>query len=253
MKFFNGAHSTFKLAFDAYLRSKSLSPKVLYDQIEASIRSVYLSKASSMREAFSHWSMPARNNFFEMVRFDFGVDEQFKVYLMEVNMSPNLSTAHFIQNRLLYEQVVYNLLSLVGVASHIHRMTASTRWHGDESEMLASDRDITVFIDDCAEGGMCATQIYGGSSCKSTSLPARCSLCRNCLSSDDKRILRQAVAEHIHRAHCKRVFPPTMESPEAAKIESVAMEGYRTLRLTARDIWMSEFFRGKCIQDRSWC
>ena len=31
-------------------------------------------------------------------------------------MSPNLSSKHFAGNRLLYEQVIYNLLRLVGVA-----------------------------------------------------------------------------------------------------------------------------------------
>jgi hypothetical protein len=35
---------------------------------------------------------------------------------MEVNMSPNLSSKHFAGNRLLYEQVIYNVLRLVGVA-----------------------------------------------------------------------------------------------------------------------------------------
>ena len=51
-----------------------------------------------------------------MVRFDFVLDKELNVYLMEVNMSPNLSSGHFYRNRLLYEQVVYGLLSLVGVA-----------------------------------------------------------------------------------------------------------------------------------------
>ena len=56
------------------------------------------------------------SNYFEMVRFDFVLDQELNVYLMEVNMSPNLSSAHFYANRLLYEQVVYGMLSVVGVA-----------------------------------------------------------------------------------------------------------------------------------------
>ena len=34
-------------------------------------------------------------------------------------MSPNLSSAHFRQNVPLYEQVVYSLLSLVGLAPRL--------------------------------------------------------------------------------------------------------------------------------------
>lgn len=50
-----------------------------------------------------------------MMRFDFVITEDLKIYLLEANMSPNLSSAHFPPNRLLYHQVLYNILSLVGV------------------------------------------------------------------------------------------------------------------------------------------
>ena len=61
-------------------------------------------------------------HFFEMVRFDFVIDENLKVWLMEVcrisvghmtchmiclqvNLSPNMSSGHTHRNRLMYEQV----------------------------------------------------------------------------------------------------------------------------------------------------
>lgn len=54
-----------------------------------------------------------------MVRFDFVLDRNLKLFLLEVNMSPNLSSGHFPPNRLLYEQVVFGLLNLVGVARSV--------------------------------------------------------------------------------------------------------------------------------------
>lgn len=66
---------------------------------------------------------PQKRTFFEMMRFDLGVDANLNVFLMEANMSPNLSSAHFVQNQLLYEQVLYNLMRLVGVASPVNRTT----------------------------------------------------------------------------------------------------------------------------------
>ena len=51
-----------------------------------------------------------------MVRFDFVLTKNLKVYLLEVNMSPNLSSGHFAPNKQLYEGVVFGLLNLVGVA-----------------------------------------------------------------------------------------------------------------------------------------
>lgn len=62
-----------------------------------------------------------------MMRFDLIIDDDLRVYLMEANMSPNLSSAHFLQNTLLYEQVIFNLFSLVGVASTIQRESFRTR------------------------------------------------------------------------------------------------------------------------------
>lgn len=62
-----------------------------------------------------------------MMRFDLVIDDDLKVYLMEANMSPNLSSAHFLPNTLLYEQVIYNLLNLVGVGSYVHRESLRKR------------------------------------------------------------------------------------------------------------------------------
>lgn len=62
-----------------------------------------------------------------MMRFDLIVDDNLRVYLMEANMSPNLSSAHFLQNTLLYEQVLYNLMNLIGIGSSIHRESLRTR------------------------------------------------------------------------------------------------------------------------------
>lgn len=46
---------------------------------------------------------------------------------MEANMSPNLSSAHFLPNTLLYEQVIFNLFNLIGIGSSIHRESLQTR------------------------------------------------------------------------------------------------------------------------------
>lgn len=40
-------------------------------------------------------------------------------------MSPNLSSEHFPANKLLYEQVIFNLLAVVGVGKLVHNEGAS--------------------------------------------------------------------------------------------------------------------------------
>ena len=39
-------------------------------------------------------------------------------------MSPNLSSGHFAKNKLIYEQVIYNTLSLVGLATTLNAAEA---------------------------------------------------------------------------------------------------------------------------------
>ncbi len=64
-------------------------------------------------------------------------------------MSPNLSSDHFSENRLMYEQVVYNTLSLTGLA---RPLTSSIRYNGEyESVMLVSEADIQVPLEVCLD------------------------------------------------------------------------------------------------------
>lgn len=66
--------------------------------------------------SFQLKNYPSSDNFFELMRFDLMMDEDLRVFLLEANMSPNLSSAHYPPNQLLYEQVMYNVFSLTGVS-----------------------------------------------------------------------------------------------------------------------------------------
>ena len=66
---------------------------------------------------------PHKRAFFEMVRFDFVVGSNLQIYLMEANMSPNLSSKHFALNRRLYEQV-RSLTNCFHLFIHKHDLTS---------------------------------------------------------------------------------------------------------------------------------
>jgi tubulin monoglycylase TTLL15 len=61
------------------------------------------------------------------MRFDFVIDEDLNIYLLEANMSPNLSSAHFPPNQLLYEQVLYNMMGLLGLGERVHKDSLAVR------------------------------------------------------------------------------------------------------------------------------
>lgn len=115
-----------KESLNAYLRTKKRDPSKIWEQIEDAIRIVMLEKEGQIIDVVNRYS--STRNFFEMMRFDFVVDNDLNVFLMEANMSPNLSSAHFPPNQLLFEQVIYNLFRLVGIAEMVEKTSLAPRY-----------------------------------------------------------------------------------------------------------------------------
>jgi tubulin monoglycylase TTLL15 len=104
---------SFKSAFEAHLRSQGYSTNDLWGQIDDAIVTLILENENILIEKTKDFGKP--ESFFELVRFDFVIDEDFVVHLMEVNMSPNLtpSADKFEGYALGYEQVTYTALHCV--------------------------------------------------------------------------------------------------------------------------------------------
>lgn len=145
-QYYTGLGFGMKDSFDAYMRSKGRSTENVWQQVEDAIRTAILAKEHHIADIvsillnynveplalqflfkFQLKQFKSKRNFFEMMRFDLVIDDNLKVHLLEANMSPNLSSAHFLQNTLLYEQVIYNMLNLVGVGSSLHRESLRKR------------------------------------------------------------------------------------------------------------------------------
>lgn len=114
-----------KDSFDAYVREHEKNPTKMWERVYDAIREVVLMKEMQIREVSKRFGNG--RNFFELVRFDLALDEDLNVYMMEANMSPNLSSAHYPPNQLLYEQVIFNTFALVGIGKRIRRRSLKTR------------------------------------------------------------------------------------------------------------------------------
>ncbi|KAK5647638.1 hypothetical protein RI129_002530 [Pyrocoelia pectoralis] len=217
------------VSLNAYLRSKGKDPSVIWKQIEDSIRIVALAKEKNLVESLKRFA--SKNNFFEMMRFDFVVTEELKVFLMEANMSPNLSSAHFPQNRLLFEQIIFNLFGLIGLN---HGSTKSALLASEE-EMRVADKNIMVFPNECHSAN-----------CRQSCTSPICELCRPCLSERNRNNFLRTYLEHVNKGDCKRIYPPPMKSEEIDiydEFEEDTPENQLQLR----------WFQGKCLMDASWC
>ncbi|XP_058461648.1 probable tubulin polyglutamylase ttll-15 [Malaya genurostris] len=219
-----------KESFDAYLRGIGRDPAIIWEQVEDAIRLAILNKESLLANILSHYA--SKRNFFEMMRFDLVVDNKLRVFLMEANMSPNLSSAHFKPNRLLYEQVIYNFLRLVGVGSDLRRESFRKR-SPDVEAMVSSLKNIVVEANRCSEAP-----------CLESCAPLECTLCVSCLSWEDLRDLHAAYREHLNRGDMKRIFP-------VPKVDRLS--GVDPAELSAKNQWMTRWFDEKCKMDHSFC
>eukprot|EP00795_Rhopilema_esculentum_P002809 gene2809-1036_t len=225
--YFNHGHFSRKQALFGYLQSQGKDTKKLWKDVRQAIRETFIAKEKQMSEMMAHYK--STNNFFELVRFDFVIDSNMNLWLMEVNMSPNLSSAGHTENALMYEQVVYYALQLAGAGL----LTAKAE--SEESEqMFVNDRDLMVDSERCRK-------LECLSSCG-----VECSLCVQCLSDDMKVHFKRAFLEHNSRGNYRRVLPVPKIEKEAMMKQDLKPSGVKNELL---DRW----FDRKCEQDIAWC
>lgn len=82
-----------KESFDAYMREIGREPETVWNAVKAAIQEVYLKTEISIVNLLTKYK--TKHTFFEMVRFDFVIDEDLNVFIMEVNT--NLSSRTLIQ------------------------------------------------------------------------------------------------------------------------------------------------------------
>lgn len=104
---------SYKVSFETHLRSQGVDVKKLWEDIDDAIASLILKNEENLIAKTREFGSP--EHFFDLVRFDFMIDDKINVKLIEVNMSPNLTPAEdkFEGHALGYEQVVYNALQCV--------------------------------------------------------------------------------------------------------------------------------------------
>nr|XP_012233938.1 PREDICTED: tubulin polyglutamylase ttll6 [Linepithema humile]XP_012233939.1 PREDICTED: tubulin polyglutamylase ttll6 [Linepithema humile] len=213
-----------KDSFDAYVREQGQNPAEMWERVYDAIREVALLKESQIREVSKRFGNG--RNFFELVRFDLALDEDLNVYMMEANMSPNLSSAHYPPNQLLYEQVIFNTFALVGIGKRTRKGSLKARNKAEE-EMEIANKNIVVLPELCKECDDC--------------FRVECQLCRPCFMPETRLILSQSYLEHQNKMDFQRIFPPPIT-------RDMVLKDY-----TLRNQLLIRWYQGKCEVDKAWC
>ncbi|EZA51935.1 hypothetical protein DMN91_006979 [Ooceraea biroi] len=223
-KYYTELGYSMKDSFDAYVREQRKNPAEMWERVYDAIREVALMKETQIREIAMRFGNG--RNFFELVRFDLALDEDLNVYMMEANMSPNLSSAHYPPNQLLYEQVIFNTFALVGIGKRIRKESLRTRSKAEE-EMEVASKNIVVLPELCKECDDC--------------FRVECQLCKPCFTPETKLILSQTYLERQNQMDFYRIFPPPIT-------KDMVLKDY-----TLRNQLLIRWYQGKCELDKTWC
>ncbi|XP_015178148.1 PREDICTED: tubulin polyglutamylase TTLL6 [Polistes dominula] len=212
----------------AYMRSIGKDFDNIWNQIIQAIEEIAIMKEGLIKESIQRHGN--KRNYFELVRFDFIIDEDMKVHVMEANMSPNLSSAHYPPNQLLYQQVLFNLFSLIGINSRI-KTTSMEKSFDIKNQLLheieVANKNLAVLPQICTTCQDC--------------FKVECQLCISCMTEEIKQILIQSYKEHQNKLDFQRIFPP---SP----LSHIVLHKY-----SLKNQLLIKWYQGKCEKDPLWC
>lgn len=189
------------------LKEREIDPNVVFDQVEDAINSILTSQeniiASSVQDTNTKFG---KENFFEILRFDFYLDENSQLYLSEAVLSPILHRTSDIGmadlGESIYRSVLYNTFNLIGIGSYLK--TPKVRDLGKYYvEFLANDNQINVNPEICINPP-CST------SCEAD----QCKVCMRCMDSETHHDFKLAYLEHLNMGDMKRVSPRSNVSNE---------------------------------------
>ncbi|CRL07682.1 CLUMA_CG020639, isoform A [Clunio marinus] len=217
-----------KLAFEAILEEKGFSVEDFWKSIEDAIVTLLLSSEKIfLREIKKYGS---KRNYFELVRYDFILDENLKLYLMEVNQSPSMTPMNekYESYTLMYQQIVYNTVKLVGIGSNMDLMS---RYNKQSSDMISNYKNIAVDAKQCVKND-----------CKNKCEAKGCETCLPCVAQEDLQQMHQSFQEHNNRGGFTRIFPNTENLPTTDQFQ-----------LSERNKILKKWFISKCKENKNWC
>lgn len=148
------------------------------------------------------------------------LDENFDLFLIEVNMSPNMKFEEGkIFNMYMYQSVLYNLFNLVGVGTTY--MKNSFKFPDPETYTMAlysngiGVRPDICLSDECLNCG-----------------EEKCEICWQCMGEEEKADLLQAYSEQLNIGEFKRLFPPEkdfMDQVDETFLKSLSKENRKHL------------------------
>ncbi|XP_072032535.1 probable tubulin polyglutamylase ttll-15 isoform X2 [Amphiura filiformis] len=219
-----------KQALDAYVNLIGDDPSAIHLQINDAIRDV-LSKRIDL---ITRNNIDPRSRYFVMTRWDFVLDSDMKIHLIEVNVNPAMGCIKLSTEELdppYCDNIVYNLYRVMGITSFYD-------FHKTSIQYIIRDSDIHV------KNAICYTTVCNLCETK------ECQLCSHCLSDTQRDILKSVLWEHLQRGETRLVYPFVKNEP--MKSDDTSRKSSRA-KTDDDNALTTEWLRFKCNTDIQWC
>ncbi|XP_072016356.1 probable tubulin polyglutamylase ttll-15 [Amphiura filiformis] len=218
-------------SLDAHVDLVGYDPSAIHLQINDAIRDVLSTREDLITKITR--KIDARSRHFMLTRWDFILDSDMKIHLIEVNSNPAMSCTTLPTDKLdplFCNNVIYNLYRVMGIASFYD-------FHKTSIEYVIRDSDIHV------KNAICYTTVCTLCEAK------ECQLCSKCLSDTQREILKSVLWEHLRRGETRLVYPFAKTEPMKPNYTS------RSSRANTidDDELTTEWLRFKCNTDIQWC
>lgn len=159
------------------------------------------------------------------------IDEDLNVFVMEVNMSPNMTPAEerFERNSMIYEPMIYTTIQMIGGANYAEFTSRFTR---DFS--IINEKNLATRVDKCIENDCI-------SNCNAT----ECELCLPCLDDEMIYSIREAHRECKYQGDFARVFPTHLHYDDEKKYGETIEE--------ERNRKMGKWYMAMCYENPRYC
>lgn len=228
---------TYMQALTAVLKEQGHDVEDLIPQLKVRILELLLKmqpKLKGVSDGYTHGA----SSFFAMYRFDFMLDQQLRPYIMEVNLSPNLSSTRHKPLAALFGNVMRDLLRLIGFGPEgAHRHVEIS----PETQQKLSAKDLAIASDDicnaCVDMDCSSTQV---------NCVARCPACR---TPAQQQAILETISEHVHEgSNWSRIYPIPQEIKDQATAYGKQQAPVGDLN-GMLDAWVT----AACRKDSSWC
>lgn len=221
----------------AVLKEEGHDVENLVEQLKVRILELLLKmqpKLKGVADGYTHGSA----GFFSMYRFDFMLDRQLRPYIMEVNLSPNLSSTRHKPLAVLFSNVINDLVRLVGFGSDgAHRHIEMT----PETQQKLNSKDVAVADDDICQACL-------DMECSSTHMNC-VAQCPSCRTPAQQLAILESISEHVHQGkNWTRVYPIPDDLKEAA-----TAYGRQSAPVGDLNGLLGDWVKAACRKDRTWC